>query len=110
MFGTCFQAKSKHEIEDLFINDSNLNYDHAGAYLSTFESPSLPTQTLRPADITIGGTAVVHPVPAIQRDLEFFAEGSKPRTAGIGGNNRVRIHSVNVKVKGETGVLIRGGK
>ena len=44
------------------------------------------------------------------RGLAFFAAGAKPRTAGISDNNRVRIHSVNVKVGGETGVLIRGGK
>ena len=44
------------------------------------------------------------------RSLAFFAEGARPRTAGIGNKDRVRIHSVNVKVSGETGVLIRGAK
>jgi len=44
------------------------------------------------------------------RDLDFFAEGSRPRTSGTGDDNRVRIQSVNVKVNGGTGVLIRGAK
>jgi hypothetical protein len=47
---------------------------------------------------------------AILRALDFFALGSKPRTAGIDDDHRVRLHSVNVKVHGEMGVLIKGGK
>jgi hypothetical protein len=110
LFGNCFQAKSRHDLKDLFINDSTPKCQNAGAYLSTFESPSLPSKTLRPDDITIGGTAAAHPASVVMRDLDFFAEGSRPQTSGIGDDNRVRIQSVNVKVNGETGVLIRGAK
>jgi hypothetical protein len=110
LFGNCFQAKNNHDLKGLLLNDSTPKCENAGAYLSTFESPSLPSRPLRPDDITIGGTAAAHPESAIIRNLDFFAGGSKPQTSGIGDNNRVRIHSVNVKVSGETGVLVRGAK
>ena len=109
LLGTCFQAKSSHEVKDLFVNDSSPKCRSAGAYLSTFESPSVP-RTLRPEDIRIGGSAATRPELAIMRDFDFFAKGSKPRTAGIDDNRRVRIHSVIVRVHGDVGVLIRGGK
>jgi hypothetical protein len=110
LFGNYFQAKSRHDLQDLFLNDSTPKCQNAGAYLSTFESPSLPGQILRLHDVPIGGTAAAHPESAMMRSLDFFAGGSRPRTPGIGDNNRVRIHSVNVKVNGETGVLLRGAK
>ena len=110
LFGTCFQAKSRHDLKDLFTDNSTPQCRSAGAYLSTFESPALPSRTLRPDDIPLGGTAAAQPGSAVMRGLDFFAAASKPRTAGIGDNPPVRIHSVNVKVHGETGVLIRGAK
>jgi hypothetical protein len=110
LFGTCFQAKSRHEIKDMFSNASSPKCKSAGAYLSTFEAPSLRSQTLRPADTATGESAAAQAESAIMRGLDFFAAGARPRTPGVGGNQRVRLQSVNVKVNGETGVLIRGAE
>jgi len=110
LFGTCFVAKHSHEIKDLFINDSSPKCQQAGAYFSICESMSRANQFFRPDDITFGGTAAERPASVMGGGLDFFAEGAKPRTPGIGDTNRLRIHNVNVRVGGETGVLIRGGK
>jgi hypothetical protein len=110
LFGTYYQSKSSHVLKDLFINDSSPKCEHAGAYLSSLTTPVLQNQIARPDDIAVGGPAAAQPAAVILRNLAFFGEGAKPRTAGIGNNDRVRIHSVNIKVGGETGVLIRGAK
>jgi hypothetical protein len=110
LFGTCFQSKSDHEVKDLFADNSAPKCRSAGAFLSTCEVSSRSNGTLRPDDISLGGVAAAQPGSAVMRSLDFFAEGAKPRTAGISDNHRVRIHGVNVKVHGETGVLIRGAK
>jgi hypothetical protein len=110
LLGTCFQALSGHEVKDLFLSDSTPKCPNAAAYMSLFESPSLPDRLFRPDDTPVAGTAAARPGSAIGHSLSFFAQGAMPRTAGIGNHDRVRIHTVNVKVGGETGVLIRGAK
>ena len=82
LFGTCFQAKSSHEVKDLFVDDSSPKCRNAGAYLSTFESPCPAQPNLRPDDIAPGGTAAARPGVGHDAGLDFFAAGAKPRTAG----------------------------
>ena len=40
--------------------------------------------------------------------LASFADGAHPHTPGIGDHERPRIHSVIVRVRDGTGVLIQG--
>ncbi len=110
-FGNCFEAQNRHELKDLFINESNPKCDQAGDYLSTFECRSLPGVLLRPEDIPVTGEhGAAHPASVIMHALASFADGARPHTPGMGDRSHARIHSVLVWVGGETGVLIQGAR
>ncbi len=110
LFGTSYQANSYHDIKDLFVDNSTPKCPNAGVYLSTFQSPALPSQSLRPDDVAPADAKAPQPGLAIARSLSFFGEASKPRTPGMDDDQRPRLHTVIVKVHGDTGVLIQGGK